>query len=421
MDFSQEPERITNFQRILRDEQMQGLRSLLPWTLIGFLLGALFSTWAYWIHPKNYHFLILVLVFLTGIGLLVFSLKLSDMGKFAASGGLLISAVIMVVSAIPILFEDMVIVFAVMGLTITFLAGSLISTRASILVAGLLTIIGVIIFFIFPVQAPGVLTNYRPLVLSGLIRDIIKGIVYFYSLIMGAVIINRNWMGIKSGIETIVDRNNRLEETREELKQSLAEKEVLLREVNHRVKNNLQVITSLINIQKRNLKDPNSLEVFTDLGQRIHSINLLHEMLLSERNPSKVNFQDFGNKLIQQFSRTYLFQEKPITIVQEIEPVDLPLQTTLYCGMILNELLTNAVRYAFPDQKKGRIEVKFHQIENGYSLSVKDDGISISEGFRGSDQDSLGLDIIETMVQRINGKLKIRGQVGSEFEILIKS
>lgn len=400
---------------------MQGLRSLLPWTLIGFLLGALFSTWAYWIQPLNYHFLILVLVFLTGIGLLVSSLKLSDMGKFAASGGLLISAVIMVVSVIPILFEDMVIVFAVMGLTITFLAGSLISTRASILVAGLLTIIGVIIFFIFPVQAPGVLKNYRPLVLSGLIRNIIKGIVYFYSLIMGAVIINRNWMGIKSGIETIVDRTNRLEEIREELKESLEEKEVLLREVNHRVKNNLQVITSLINIQKRNLKDPNSLEVFTDLGQRIHSINLLHEILLSERNPSKVNFQDFGNKLIQQFSRTYLLQEKPIAIVQEIEPVDLPLQTTLYCGMILNELLTNAVRYAFPDQKRGRIEVKFHQIENGYSLSVKDDGISISEGFRGSDQDSLGLDIIETMVQRINGKLKIRGQVGSEFEILIKS
>jgi two-component sensor histidine kinase len=419
MDSTPKPESITNYQEVLRSEQIRGLRSLLPWTLLGFILGTLFCSWAFWINPDSYHFMILVLIFLLGIGLLLLSLTLSDEDNFVTSGGLLLVAVIMVVSVIPILFEDMVIVFAVMGLTITFLAGSLFAPRASVLVAGVLSILGVIIFMVLPIQGPRLFNNYQPLKLSTLIREIISGIVFFYSLVMGAVIINRNWMGLRSGIETIVERTERLEVIREDLKQSLEQKDVLLREVNHRVKNNMQVITSLINIQKRNLQDPKSQQIFTDLGQRIQSMNLLHEMLLSEGNPSRVNFQDFVKNLIRHFSSTYSLQEKPIIIVQEVEPVYMDLTTTLSCGMIINELLTNAVRYAFPDPQKGMIEVKFHQADQGYLLRVKDDGVSIPEGFRGSEQDSLGLELIETMVRRINGKMKVRCEVGSEFEIQI--
>lgn len=205
----------------------------------------------------------------------------------------------------------------------------------------------------------------------------------------------------------------------EQIKASLREKEALLREIHHRVKNNLQIISSLLNLQADYLKDNQALEVFQNSQNRIELMALIHEKLYQSEDLARINFADYIQELITNLFSAYTFKPEAIALALNLEDIFLDIDTAVPCGLIVNELVSNALKHAFKLRKSGEICVNLYSIdENKIVLIINDDGIGFPEKIDFKNTESLGLQLVNTLTQQINGDIDLNGSNGSQFKII---
>jgi two-component sensor histidine kinase len=179
------------------------------------------------------------------------------------------------------------------------------------------------------------------------------------------------------------------------LRKTVKEKESLLREVHHRVKNNLQMISSLLNLQAASIKDPQVVQLFRECQTRITSIALLHETLHRSNDLSCIRMSNYLHTLAGHVSRSYGVDPKAIILDLLVEDLTLDTDTAMTCGMIVEELLSNALKHAFAVGKEGRIQIELQaQNAGAYLLQVRDDGVGISKDGGQRNPGSLGLELV---------------------------
>ncbi|MCK4421268.1 PAS domain S-box protein, partial [candidate division WOR-3 bacterium] len=205
----------------------------------------------------------------------------------------------------------------------------------------------------------------------------------------------------------------------EQIKTSLKEKEVLLREIHHRVKNNLQVISSLLKIQVRATKDKDTIEILSESINRINAMSLIHTQLYESEDLSAINMKEFVDRLLKQLLQSYSVPGTKITHETNLVEYPFPISIAVPIGLIINELLTNVLKHAFHKRKKGKIGVKLNASEKGkISLTVSDDGAGLPKEFDINVSKTLGLHLVKILVEdQLQGNLKIIGKKGTTFKI----
>ena len=217
-------------------------------------------------------------------------------------------------------------------------------------------------------------------------------------------------------------KERKRKEAEEYLKKSLAEKEVLLREVHHRVKNNMQIISSILRMQSRNIDDDKLKEVLQESQNRIHSMALIHENLYSNEGLADIKFANYVQSLTGNIARSYASQQSRVSFDFNIEDANLSMDIAIPCGLIINELISNSFKYAFKNRTRGVISISFRHIDNdgSYQLKVSDDGIGIPKDVNISNTKSLGMKIVHKLVKQIDGELHSDFSNGTEFRIIFK-
>ncbi|HTL81900.1 MAG TPA: PAS domain S-box protein, partial [Bacteroidia bacterium] len=205
------------------------------------------------------------------------------------------------------------------------------------------------------------------------------------------------------------------------LKLSLKEKEVLLKEVHHRVKNNLQVISSILNLQSSYVRDKKILEILLESQNRIKSMAFVHESLYQTKDFSNISFQEYVGNISRNLVHSYSAVGSAPELKLDLEPIDLNLDTAIPCGLIINELLSNALKYAFPEKKKGKIGVSVKKKGDQISICISDNGIGLPKNIDFRNTESLGLQLVISLVEQINGKIKLDTKKGTKFTIEFSS
>ncbi|MDO9186873.1 MAG: histidine kinase dimerization/phosphoacceptor domain -containing protein [Bacteroidia bacterium] len=205
---------------------------------------------------------------------------------------------------------------------------------------------------------------------------------------------------------------------------SLREKEVLLKEIHHRVKNNLQVISSLLNLQSEKITQPDLLETFMESKNRIRAMALVHEKLYQSDDLSKIDFTEYMHSFLTYMDNSHNLNPEKVQIhVNAITQSHFfKIDIAIPCGLILNELISNSFKYAFPDMRKGNIHLYFGiekklKTTNQYILEVADDGIGIPLSVDMKNPNSLGLQLLEMLTQQLGGTLALDRTNGTKFTV----
>ena len=210
-------------------------------------------------------------------------------------------------------------------------------------------------------------------------------------------------------------------EAEELIKASLKEKEVLLREINHRVKNNMQVITSLLRLQSRRIQDKEALEMFEDSCNRVRSMALIHEKLYQSEDMARIDFANYIKSLTGQLASTYPARADTVTVNTEIKDVLLDLNTAIPCGLIINELISNSLKHAFPNSSKGEINVVMHMLNNEkVELIVSDTGIGFPKDLDFRNTQSLGMQLLLSLAGQLEGTIELDRSSGTTFTITFR-
>ncbi len=202
-----------------------------------------------------------------------------------------------------------------------------------------------------------------------------------------------------------------------QIKASLREKEVLLREIHHRVKNNLQIISSLLHLQSNQVEHEAARALFAESQSRIRSMALIHERLYQSDDLAQVDFAAYLDSLTKHLFRSYDVQRGTITRTVHADGGPLSVDRAIPCGLIVNELVANALKHAFPDGQSGTIRVHYAEESGAAQLVVADDGRGAPEGFDTDTSDSLGLRLVRGLVQQLNGALVIHHDDGLRFTV----
>ena len=224
-------------------------------------------------------------------------------------------------------------------------------------------------------------------------------------------------LGIATDITARKQAERALERALEQDQSSLHEKEVLLKEIHHRVKNNMQVITSLLRLQSKTIKDEQVLSVFQDSQNRVKSMALIHETLYQSKDLSRINFAEYLKKLVAHVSRSYRTRPEAVKINIQVDDVSLPIDTAVLCGLIINELASNSLKYAFPADTRGEVNITFGRAEAHYVLRVSDTGVGLPDDFDPDRGKSLGMKLVRMLTGQMHGEMEYRNSVGTTFEI----
>lgn len=202
------------------------------------------------------------------------------------------------------------------------------------------------------------------------------------------------------------------------IRSSLREKETLLKEIHHRVKNNLQVIVSLLRLQARNLKDEQSREMFVESQNRVYSISLVHEMLYGAGDLARIDFGAYVHTLTKGLTDGWKGTGGAVEIIVQAEGVQLGVDTAIPCGLIVTELVTNALKHAFPGTASGSIRVSAVKGDDGrLTLTVQDDGVGLAEDLDLRRSGSLGLKLVDSLVRQLDATIDIGRKGGASFTI----
>jgi PAS domain S-box-containing protein len=214
--------------------------------------------------------------------------------------------------------------------------------------------------------------------------------------------------------EDITDRKR----SDERIRASLKEKEVLLKEIHHRVKNNLQVISSLLNLQATQIRDKETAQVFRDSQSRVKAMSLVHERLYQSSDLARIDFAGYVQDVTHHLLRSYQSGPRGVRLKVDVDPVSLNIDTAIPCALIINELVSNALKYAFPNGRDGEIRIRMNQIgTDDLNLSISDNGIGFPAGISWEHTDSLGLQLVRSLTDQLNGSIQCQLDKGAKFDI----
>ena len=225
--------------------------------------------------------------------------------------------------------------------------------------------------------------------------------------------------GVVIGMVGITHNITELKNAENRIKASLKEKEVLLREIHHRVKNNLQVVSSLLDMQARGARNEDTVDALTESRNRLNAMALIHAQLYESSDLSEINMKGFVDTLLMQLFQSYQVQDTTITPIISIVDYPFPISMAVPVGLIINELLTNALKYAFVNRKEGTIKVSLTASEEGrINLMVSDDGTGLPAGFDINATRTLGLRLVKILTEdQLRGNLEVLSKEGTTFNI----
>jgi len=221
------------------------------------------------------------------------------------------------------------------------------------------------------------------------------------------------------GASTIARDITRRKKAEEQVRASLREKEVLLREIHHRIKNNLQIVSSLLNLQSRYVKDKQVFEMLREGQNRIKSMALIHEKLYQSKDLAKIDFAEYIQNLTTSLYRSYRVKPNDITLKIKVDNVLLGVDAAIPCGLIIDELVSNSLKYAFPGDRKGEIRISLcSDNDNKTRLIVSDNGIGLPKDLDFRNTTSLGLQLLVTLADQLEGTLELDRSGGTKFRIM---
>lgn len=226
----------------------------------------------------------------------------------------------------------------------------------------------------------------------------------------------RDEPAIQTVIHDITDRK----EKEQDIKDSLDKKELLLREIHHRVKNNLSVISGLIELQTMNIEDESTLSTLRDCQYRIHSIAMIHEKLYQSEALSDIGFDVYLKELVQSISRTYTSDYKKIDITYDLEPVSIDFDQAIPCSLIVNEVIVNCFKHAFQSTDEGEIKITSTLDGTEILIKIEDDGSGLPADFDTNGQTSLGMTLMKTLANQLDGEINFSSEgpgKGVTFEL----
>lgn len=200
---------------------------------------------------------------------------------------------------------------------------------------------------------------------------------------------------------------------------SLKEKEVLLREVHHRVKNNMQVISSILSLQSSYATDENTRSLLRESQNRIITMAYIHESLYQNKTFASVNFSEYVNTLVKNIMQSYSYSAERIKVEMNMQKITLSLGNAIPAGLIINELITNALKHAFPENRTGTINLNLKREKSTVFLELKDNGTGFAEGVNFRNSHSLGLQLVDTLIEQLNGELNFKTQKDKGTRALI--
>ncbi len=206
---------------------------------------------------------------------------------------------------------------------------------------------------------------------------------------------------------------------------SLQEKEVLLKEIHHRVKNNMHVISNLLDLQTQYIDDDSIIDLFTDSQHRINTMALIHEQLYQSPSLGAISFDLYLENLVHNLFASYNFNPGCVQLQLDLEPVTLNIETAMPCGLIVNELVSNALKYAFPQKRQGIVRLHFHtdpdskkqDRERRFVLVVGDNGVGIRSDINWQSTNSLGLRLVRMLIRQLDGEIELDLEEGTLFRL----
>ena len=239
----------------------------------------------------------------------------------------------------------------------------------------------------------------------------------WYQIFLNPISFNEKVSEISCITYDITDRKEADKKTRLALK----EKEILLQEVHHRVKNNLQVISSLMSLQRSFVSDPSLVQVLEESQSRISTMSYIHESLYRNADFSSISFAEYLDRLSTNLVNSYSTPGCKVNYKPNLQDVKLPLEQAIPCGLIVNELVSNVLKYAFKDRKEGDFVLNVSEKGNKVEIEVADNGVGLPDNFEERKNDSLGIYLIYALIEQLRGEIKIesttQGRKGSSFLI----
>lgn len=203
------------------------------------------------------------------------------------------------------------------------------------------------------------------------------------------------------------------------LRNALAEKEVLLKEVHHRVKNNLQIVSGLLQLQVQNIKDPELIKTLRDSQNRIESISMVHKNLYTSTNIGKINIAEYIENLVNSILISYHITSEKVILETNISSVSLNIDQAIACGLIINELMSNSLKYAFNQQEKGILIISLTHIDHHIKMIIQDNGIGLPSDLDWKNTDSLGLSLVHDLAtEQLEGEIRVERSNGTLFQII---
>jgi two-component sensor histidine kinase len=204
----------------------------------------------------------------------------------------------------------------------------------------------------------------------------------------------------------------------EKISTSLKEKEILLKEIHHRVKNNLQVITSLLYLQSHYTDDPNTRAMFRESQNRVRSMALVHEKLYQSDSLAYINFSEYVESLVNSLFAAYGTNRNNITAKISISVPHLDMDIALNCGLIINELVSNALKYGFPHGQSGEIKVALTELTPAhYLLIIEDNGVGFPAELDFRETETLGLQLVHNLTEQLKGSIEIDCSAGTQYKL----
>lgn len=233
-------------------------------------------------------------------------------------------------------------------------------------------------------------------------------------------VFKNNLSKLVPAIKRAITERNELEELKRskiELQNALKEKEMLLKEIHHRVKNNLMIISNLLELQSYYVRDKADLNVFRESKTRADSMALIHERLYQSTDLKSIDIGDYIRNLAADIFDTYVIDPDQINLMVRVDDIRLDTNTAIPLGLIINELLTNSLKYAFPNDKKGKITIELNKNDDKFTLIIKDDGIGFPSDLDYKNTETLGLELVNSLTQQVNGNMELISADGTEFRI----
>jgi len=235
--------------------------------------------------------------------------------------------------------------------------------------------------------------------------SVIASLLVFF--VIGLVLTNRRNKSL----------HKQLLENKDTIEQELDTKKALLKEIHHRVKNNLQIISSMLSIQAQYIEDERLDEIINECRSRIVSMSLIHESLYKKEDEEKSLFSNYIRQLLPQLIDTYHIDKSKVDLEMGIDEFELSLDDSVPCGLMINEIISNSLKHAFPNGQNGKIEIKMKKKGKEVILRISDNGIGLPEKFEPEDQDSFGFLLIYTLAHQLEANIKVENNEGVYFEI----